>query len=118
VVQAAIAACHALAPGYAETNWDAVVSWYEVLLTVEDTPVTRLNHAVAVSERDGAAAGLGLVESIEGLAAYPWWHATRAELLRRLDRVAQARAAYEQALRLDLSAPQADHLRHRLSELD
>jgi RNA polymerase sigma-70 factor (ECF subfamily) len=118
VVQAAIAACHALAPGYAETNWDAVVSWYEVLLTVEDTPVTRLNHAVAVSERDGAAAGLGLVEGIEGLGAYPWWHATRAELLRRLDRVAQAREAYERALRLDLSAPQADHLRHRLSELD
>jgi len=118
VVQAAIAACHALAPGYAETSWDAVVSWYDVLLTVEDTPVTRLNRAVAVSERDGAAAGLALVDGIEGLAAYPWWHATRAELLRRLDRVAEARAAYERALALDLSAPQAGHLRRRLSELD
>jgi RNA polymerase sigma factor (sigma-70 family) len=118
VVQAAIAACHALAPGYAETNWAAVVSWYDVLLTVEDTPVTRLNHAVAVSERDGAAAGLALVDGIEGLDAYPWWHATRAELLRRLDRTAEARAAYERALSLDLSGPQADHLRRRLSELD
>jgi RNA polymerase sigma-70 factor, ECF subfamily len=47
VVQAAIAACHALAPGYAATDWAAIVSWYDVLLTVHDTPVTRLNWAVA-----------------------------------------------------------------------
>jgi RNA polymerase sigma factor (sigma-70 family) len=46
VVQAAIAACHALAPGYAQTNWDAVISWYDTLLTVQDTPVVRLNRAV------------------------------------------------------------------------
>jgi RNA polymerase sigma-70 factor (ECF subfamily) len=51
VVQAAIAACHALAPSYAGTDWDAVISWYDVLLTVQDTPVTRLNRAVAVAER-------------------------------------------------------------------
>lgn len=118
VVQAAIAACHALAPSYAETNWAAVVSWYDVLLAVADTPVTRLNRAVAVSERDGPEAGLRLTDAIEGLAAYPWWHATRAELLRRLDRVPEARAAYERALSLELNTPQADHIRRRLSELD
>ena len=56
VVQAAIAACHCLAPSYAATDWDAVVSWHDVLLTVHDTPVTRLNRAVAVGERDGPAA--------------------------------------------------------------
>jgi len=117
VLQAAIAACHALAPSYAETNWDAVVSWYDVLLTVEDTPVTRLNRAVAVAERDGPAEALPLVDAIEGLSGYPWWHATRAELLRRLDRPAEARAAYENALTLDLSTPQADHLRNRLADL-
>ncbi len=117
VVQAAIAACHALAPSHPATSWDAVVSWYDVLLTVEDTPVTRLNRAVAVAERDGPEAGLALVEAIEGLAGYPWWHATRAELLRRVGRGAEARAAYERALELDLSDPQADHLRERLADL-
>src|SRR5206468_10379186 len=48
VVQAAIAACHALAPSYDETNWDALISWYDVLLGVADTPVARLNRAAAV----------------------------------------------------------------------
>ena len=56
VVQAAIAACHALAPSYADTDWDAVISWYDVLLTVHDTPVVRLNRAVAVAERPGCRA--------------------------------------------------------------
>ncbi|MFE9652327.1 DUF6596 domain-containing protein [Micromonospora sp. NPDC006431] len=117
VVQAAIAACHALAPSYDRTPWDAVVSWYDVLLTVHDTPVVRLNRAAAVAERDGPAAGLALVEAVEGLTGYPWWHATRAELLRRLDRPAEAAAAYDRALALDLSVPQADHLRQRRAEL-
>jgi RNA polymerase sigma factor (sigma-70 family) len=117
VTQAAIAACHALAPSYPDTNWDAVISWYDVLLTVHDAPVVKLNRAVAVAERDGAAAGLALVDAIDNLAGYPWWHATRAELLRRTGQTDAARAAYELALRLDLSEPQADHLRRRLAEL-
>jgi predicted RNA polymerase sigma factor len=94
VLQAAIAACHCLAPSYAATDRDAVVSWYDVLLTVHDTPVTRLNRAVAVGERDGPAAGLAGVDAIGGLAGYPLWHATRAELLHRLGRSGEAVAAY------------------------
>ncbi|GAA1671149.1 sigma-70 family RNA polymerase sigma factor [Fodinicola feengrottensis] len=117
VVQAAIAACHALAPSYAETSWESVVSWYDVLLSVNDTPVVRLNRAAAISERDGPAAGLSIVDEISGLAAYPWWHATRAELLRRLDRRTEAADAYERALALELNEPQADHLRRRLVTL-
>ncbi|MFL6074964.1 MAG: RNA polymerase sigma factor [Mycobacteriales bacterium] len=116
-VQAAIAACHALAPSYAETPWDAVISWYDVLLTAAGTPVARLNRAAAVSERDGPAAGLALVDTIAGLESYPWWHATRAELLARLDRPAEARAAYRAALALDLAAPVRTHLEARLSAL-
>ena len=67
VVQAAIAACHALAPSYDATDWDAIVSWYDVLLTLDPGPVVRLNRAAAVAERDGAAAGLALVDAIDGL---------------------------------------------------
>ena len=117
VVQAAIAACHALAASYADTDWDAVISWYDVLLTVHDTPVARLNRAVAVAERDGPAAGLALVEEVGDLAGYPWWHATRAELPRRLGRAPEARTAYEQALTLGINDPQTEHLRRRLTEL-
>ncbi|GLY81524.1 RNA polymerase sigma factor [Actinoallomurus iriomotensis] len=117
VVQAAIAACHALAPTYADTNWDAVLSWYDVLLRVQDGPVVRLNRAAAVAERDGLEAGMALVEAIEGLDAYPWWHATRGELLCRMGRPAAARAAYERALALGMSAPQAEHMRRRITGL-
>ena len=117
VVQAAIAACHALAPSYEATNWDAVISWYDVLLSVGDNPVVRLNRAVAVGERDGPEAGLALVDAIADLDTYPWWHATRAELLRRTGRTDAARAAYDRALALGMSEPQAEHLRRRVTEL-
>jgi len=116
-VQAAIAACHALAPSYAETNWDAVISWYDVLLALRDNPVVRLNRAVAVAERDGAPAALALVDGIGGLDSYPWWHATRAELLHRDGQPDAAKAAYERAIALGLSEPQVAHLRRRLADL-
>lgn len=117
VVQAAIAACHALAPTYAQTNWSSIISWYDVLLLVSDTAVVRLNRAVAVAERDGASAGLALVDGLAGLEEYPWWHASRAELLARLGQVVPAREAYQRALSLALNEPQAEHLRGRLAEL-
>ncbi len=103
VVQAALASCHALAPSYAETDWDAVLSWYDVLLTLDPGPVVRLNRAAAVAERDGAAEGLGLVDAIHGLDAYPLWHATRAVLLRRLGRVDEAAEADGRAAELPLN---------------
>ena len=116
VVQAAIAACHALAPSFAATDWDAVVSWYDVLLTVQDTPVTRLNRAVAVGERDGPAAGLAEVEAVDGLSGYPLWHAARAELLHRLGRAEEAVAAYRSALALGANQAQRRHLEARAAE--
>jgi RNA polymerase sigma factor (sigma-70 family) len=117
VVQAAVAACHALAPSYASTSWDAVISWYDVLLSIADTPVVRLNRAAAVAERDGPAAALALVDAIGDLAAYPWWHATRAELLHRLGRAGESRAAYDRALALGMNEPQLEHLHRRVAEL-
>ncbi len=118
VVQAAIAACHALSPSYEQTNWDSLISWYDVLLRIQDTSVIRLNRAAAVAERDGPAAGLDLVDTIEGLDGYPWWHATRAELLHRLGRMSDARDALARAVALGMSEPQAAHLRRRLSVED
>ncbi len=112
-VQAAIAACHALAPSYAQTDWRAVVSWYDVLLSVTDTPVVRLNRAAAVAERDGAHAGLAEMDGIEGLQDYPYWHASRADLLDRVGRREEAAAAVERALRLPLNDSHSEYLRRR-----
>ena len=114
VVQAAIAACHDLAPSYEETNWDAVISWYDVLLSVQDTPVVRLNRAAAVAERDGPAAALALVEELPGLTDYPWWHASRAELLHRLGSPSAAEAL-ARAEETGLPAAHAAHLRARMA---
>jgi RNA polymerase sigma-70 factor (ECF subfamily) len=113
VVQAAIAACHDLSPSYAETNWTAVISWYDVLLSIQDTPVVRLNRAAAVAERDGPAAGLALVDSLPGLEDYPWWHASRAELLHRLGSLS-ASEALARAVETGLPDAHAAHLRARI----
>ncbi|MFB9684609.1 RNA polymerase sigma factor [Amycolatopsis plumensis] len=113
VVQAAIAACHDLAPSYGETNWDAVISWYDVLLSVQDTPVVRLNRAAAVAERDGPASALALVDALAGLDDYPWWHASRAELLHRLGSPS-AFSALARAEETGLPAAHVAHLRARM----
>ncbi|MFI5909275.1 RNA polymerase sigma factor [Dactylosporangium sp. NPDC051541] len=112
-VQAAIAACHALAPAYERTDWDAVISWYDVLLTIQDTPVVQLNRAAAIAERDGPAAALPLLDALGSLESYPWWHATRAELLLRLGDHRAAAEAFTRALALELSPPQRTHLEAR-----
>jgi RNA polymerase sigma-70 factor (ECF subfamily) len=118
VVQAAIAACHALAPTGADTDWAAVLSWYDVLLTVHDTPVVRLNRAVAVSECRGPAVALAELDALPGLRGYPLWHATRAELLTRLERPDEARAAFAAALALPMPAGRRAHLAGRRALLD
>jgi RNA polymerase sigma-70 factor (ECF subfamily) len=115
VVQASLAACHALAPSYEQTDWAAVTSWYDVLLTVHDTPVVRLNRAVAIGERDGDAAGLAAVEAVAGLDGYAPWHATHAELLHRLGRGREARTAWSRALDLETNAATRRFLQRRLS---
>jgi RNA polymerase sigma-70 factor (ECF subfamily) len=96
-VQAAIAACHAMAPTYEATDWSAIISWYDVLLTVTPTPAARLGRASAVAERDGAAAGLVEIDAIADLDGHSWTHGARAELLHRLGREDEARAARDLA---------------------
>lgn len=113
VVQAAIAACHDLTPSWPETDWGAIVSWYDVLVRTADLPVTRLNRAVAIGELNGAAAGLDEVDAVAGLEGYPWWHAARAELLHRLGEHEAATRAYDRALELALNEPQRRQLTRR-----
>lgn len=100
-LQAAIIACHAEAPSWAETDWLQIVLLYDGLLRHTPSPVIRLHRAIAVGHVFGAAAALDEVDALAAdLRGYHLFHATRAELLRTLGRTAEAREADEQALRL------------------
>src|SRR5438552_4594061 len=119
-VQAAIAALHARAPSYKDTDWPQIAGLYEVLLRISPSPVIELNHAAAVSMVDGPARALALIDALEargGLESYELLPAVRADLLRRLGRHDAARAAYLDAT----SATQLEPLRRlyarRLAEL-
>ncbi|HMB07954.1 MAG TPA: DUF6596 domain-containing protein, partial [Isosphaeraceae bacterium] len=119
-VQAAIAAVHASAPTAHATDWRQNVALYDALLAINPSPVVELNRAVAVALRDGPAAGLSLIDAVLGrgdLAAYHLAHAAHADLLRRLGRRDDARAAYERALGLAQQEPERRFLRKRLSHL-
>jgi len=116
VVQAAIAACHCLARTWQDTDWAAVVSWYDVLAALDPSPVVQLNRAAAIAERDGAAAGLAALEGLQ-LPGYALLPATRAELLVRLDRTDEAAVALRQALSLPLNDSQRHLLQQRLARL-
>ena len=94
-IQAAINAVHSDAPTAADTDWGQIVALYDQLLAVTPTPVVALNRAVAVAEVDGPAAGLAAVDALGGdLGRYHLFHATRADLLRRLGRRDEAADAY------------------------
>src|SRR5439155_940399 len=95
-LQAAINAVHADAPTLEETDWSQIVVLYDQLLAVAATPVVALNRAIAVGEIQGPAAALALVDEL-GLDNYHPFHATRADLLRRLGRNGEAALAYERA---------------------
>jgi RNA polymerase sigma-70 factor, ECF subfamily len=111
-LQAAIAALHS----DPETDWSEVALLYGRLLELAPSPVVELNRAVAVAMADGPREGLALVDEIGGLEGYYLLHATRADLLRRLDRGSEAAAAYERALALAPSDVERDFLRGRLLE--
>jgi RNA polymerase sigma-70 factor (ECF subfamily) len=119
-LQAAIAAVHAEAPTAAATDWAEIVGLYDVLARADPSPVVELNRAVAVAMRDGPQAGLDLIDAILArgdLADYHLAHSARADLLRRMGRTAEARAAYERALGLTRQEPERRFLERRLREL-
>ena len=119
-VQAAIAALHAEAPSAEATDWVQITGLYDVLMRIEPTPIVELNRAVAVAMRDGAQAGLALMDGILArgeLDAYHLAHAARADLLARLGRREEAIAAYDRALALAALEPERRFLARRIGEL-
>jgi RNA polymerase sigma-70 factor (ECF subfamily) len=118
-LQAAIAALHAQAPSWEETDWPQIVTLYGALLRVWPSPVVALNRAVAVSQADGPAVALPLIEELEldeRLAGYRYLPAVKADMLRRLGRRSEAAAAYRAALALTANAAERAFLQARLAE--
>jgi RNA polymerase sigma-70 factor (ECF subfamily) len=115
-LQAAINAVHTSAPEFRATDWGQIVQLYDQLLALDPSPVVVLNRAVAIAEVDGPDVALALVEQLP-LEGYDAWHVTRAELLRRLGRSADAAAAYDAAIALTGNTAQQRHLRRRRSQL-
>jgi RNA polymerase sigma-70 factor, ECF subfamily len=119
-LQAAIAACHATAADAADTDWKEIALLYERLAQLVPSAVVELNRAVAVAMADGPAAGLEMVDALDDSGALAGYHllpATRADLLRRLGRHAQAAAAYREALELATADVDRRYLTRRLAEV-
>lgn len=119
-VQAAIAAVHADARTWAQTDWREIAALYGVLEERWPSPVVRLNRAVAIGYASGPSAGLAALEPLlsePALAGYAYLPAARADLLRRLGRATEARTAYEEALLLTENAVEQRFLVGRLADL-
>ena len=115
-LQAAIAALHAEARSFEETDWSQIVALYDELALAAASPVIELNRAAAVAMADGPERGLELIDGLE-LRRYHLFHAARADLLRRLARNEEAADAYRAALRLEPPARDRRYLERRLSEV-
>ena len=114
-LQAAIAGCHADTTSWVETDWLQILTLYDLLLRHDSSPVIKLNHAIALSQLRGAAAGLAEVDQLaDRLSGYHLWHATRAKLLTELGDHAAARTANKRALALTKNPMEQQLLRSRL----
>lgn len=119
-IQAAIAAVHAEAMSADETDWRQIVGLYETLMRTTSSPVVALNHAAAVAMSEGFEEGLNLIESAGAsgtLDNYYLYHASRADLLRRLNRTDEAAEAYRRALSLTTNTVEQNYIRRRLAEI-
>ena len=120
-LQAAIAACYARAPSLESVDWDRVLALYDLLTQAEPSPVIKLNRAVALSRKSGAAAGLAVVDGLlaDGeLQNYGLVYAVRAQLCRQLGRSEEARTAFECALPLARSPAERRWIEKQIAGLD
>ena len=116
-LQAAIAAQHSAAPTPARTDWPRILAFYDWLVIVQPSPVVDLNRAVALSMVEGPERALEAIDELEGLDDYQHLHSARADLLAKLERDADAAAAYERALELATNPVERSFLERRLGEL-
>ncbi|HEY5109319.1 MAG TPA: tetratricopeptide repeat protein [Acidimicrobiales bacterium] len=119
-LMAAIAAVHAEAPTWSATDWSELVGLYDLLVVIWPSPVVALNRSVAVGFAEGPEAGLKALDVLldePQLASYAYLPSARADLLRRLGRATEARAAYRAALDLTDNAVEREFLQARLDEL-
>ena len=119
-IQAAISAVHSEASTPGATDWGEIVGLYDALMRTDPSPVVELNRSVAVAMRDGPAAGLAIIDAIlerGDLVDYRLAHAARADLCRRLGRVADARRSYERAIALTQQEPERRFLERQLADL-
>jgi RNA polymerase sigma-70 factor (ECF subfamily) len=117
-LQAAIAALHARAPRPEDTDWPQIATLYSVLYAMQPSPVVALNRAAAIAMADGAAAALPLLDELAApLERYYLFHATKADLLRRIGRNDEATANYERALQLATNPAERAFLAGRLTEV-
>ncbi|MBK9796222.1 MAG: RNA polymerase sigma factor [Holophagaceae bacterium] len=119
-IQAAIAAVHAESSDAAATDWEEIVGLYVVLHRLDPSPIVELNQAVAIAMRDGPLAGLDRIDALLARSALPGYHlihAARADLLRRIGQLGEARAAYAKALEMTQQGAERRYLESRLQEL-
>jgi RNA polymerase sigma-70 factor (ECF subfamily) len=117
-ILAAISAVHTSARDVRATDWSQVVALYDQLVRLDPSPIVALNRAIAVAELDGPEVALALVDRLEHrLAGYHAYHAARADLLRRLGRSQQARAAYDEAIDLAGNTAETAALTRRRDQL-
>jgi RNA polymerase sigma-70 factor (ECF subfamily) len=117
-LQAAIALTHDSATTYADTDWQRIVALYATLSLVEPGPIVELNRAAAEAALHGPGRGLARMDAVAGaLDDYPYLHASRADLLRRLGRRDEAQVVYRRALDLTGNASERRFIERRISEL-
>ncbi|HYI59161.1 MAG TPA: RNA polymerase sigma factor, partial [Microlunatus sp.] len=123
-ILAAVNAVHTSAGDVRDTDWSQVVALYDQLAGIDPSPIVELNRAVAIAELDGPEVALAMVDRLgpstgsgQHLDGYHAYHATRADLLRRLGRSAAARAAYEKAIELAGNTAEIAYLTRRRDQL-